>query len=351
MPIDVNLGIRFRMLVITGPNTGGKTVALKTVALLAVMAQSGLHIPAGQGAQIPIFDDILADIGDEQSLEQSLSTFSSHVRRISAILGRATSQSLVILDELGAGTDPEEGAVLGRSILDELGEIGCRAIVTTHIGDLKTYALSNSWAENAAVEFDIESLRPLYHVRIGDVGQSNALKIARRLDLPEHVVARAEHYLSERTGTTLPEWDVLQQLRKDAEVSRQAALAAQSEAERTREVLAQRLAELQREADREVELVEARAQLKAGDRVIVPRLGYDRPGRVVKLDVRKKTAVVAIGHVTWNVDIDELIPQPTRGNETAPNAGGPGGRQNASSSKQSSRLGGRVGPLERFPED
>jgi DNA mismatch repair protein MutS2 len=143
----------------------------------------------------------------------------------------------------------------------------------------------------------------------------------------------------------------LQQLRKDAEVSRQAALAAQSEAERTREVLAQRLAELQREADREVELVEARAQLKAGDRVIVPRLGYDRPGRVVKLDVRKKTAVVAIGHVTWNVDIDELIPQSTRGNETAPNAGGPGGRENASSSKQSSRLGGRVGPLERFPED
>lgn len=284
---------------------------------------------------MPVFDDVLADIGDEQSLEQSLSTFSSHIRRISEILRRATERSLVILDELGAGTDPEEGAVLGRSILDELGGIGCRAIVTTHIGDLKTYALTNPWAENAAVEFDIESLRPLYHVRIGDVGQSNALKIARRLDLAEHVVARAEQYLSERTGDALPEWDALQKLRKDAEESRQAALIAQGEAERTREVLALRLAELQRESEREVELAEARAQLKAGDRVVVPRLGYDRPGRVVKLDPRKKTAVVAIGHVTWNVAIDELIPQSTRA---------------ATPSKQPAK-GSRVGPLERFPEE
>jgi DNA mismatch repair protein MutS2 len=335
VPIDVNLGVRFRMLVVTGPNTGGKTVALKTVALLAVMAQSGLHIPAGQGAQMPVFDDVLADIGDEQSLEQSLSTFSSHIRRISEILRLATDRSLVILDELGAGTDPEEGAVLGRSILDELGGIGCRAIVTTHIGDLKTYALTNPWAENAAVEFDLESLRPLYHVRIGDVGQSNALKIARRLDLAEHVVARAEQYLSERTGDALPEWDALQKLRKDAEESRQAALIAQGEAERTREVLALRLAELQRESEREVELAEARAQLKAGDRVVVPRLGYDRPGRVVKLDPRKKTAVVAIGHVTWNVAIDELIPQSAR---------------NATPSKQAAKES-RIGPLERFPDE
>ena len=196
VPIDVNLGARFHILVVTGPNTGGKTVALKTVGLLAIMAQTGLHVPAAEGSEFPVFDDVLADIGDEQSLEQSLSTFSSHVRRISEILGKATTRSLVLLDEMGAGTDPADGAALGRSILDELTAIGSRSIVTTHIGDLKTYALSTPGAENAAVEFDDETLQPRYRLHIGDIGQSNALKIARHLQLPEHVVARAESYLS-----------------------------------------------------------------------------------------------------------------------------------------------------------
>ncbi len=312
VPIDVNLGARFHVLVVTGPNTGGKTVALKTVGLLAIMAQAGLHVPAAEGSEFPVFDDVLADIGDEQSLEQSLSTFSSHVRRISEILGKATALSLVLLDEMGAGTDPADGAALGRSILDELTGVGSRSIVTTHIGDLKIYALSTPGAENAAVEFDDETLQPRYRLHIGDIGQSNGLKIARHLQLPEHVVARAESYLSERRGGVVPDWEILQQLRKEAEAARQAALQAQAEAERTREALARRLAELQDETRQADTIAEARARLQPGDRVVVPRLGYDRPGRIVKLDPRKKTAVVAIGHVTWNVAIDELIPQTNR---------------------------------------
>ncbi len=309
VPIDVNLGVRFHILVVTGPNTGGKTVALKTVGLLAAMAQAGLHVPALEGCQFPVFDDVLADIGDEQSLEQSLSTFSSHVRRIAEILNKATAHSLVLLDELGAGTDPADGAALGRAILDELDTIGSRSIVTTHIGDLKTYALSNPGAENAAVEFDERTLLPRYRLKIGDIGESNALKIARHLCLSERVVARAESYLLDRRSRGIPEWETMQKLRKEAEEARQSAVLAQAEAERTREALTERLEQLQRETERTDMIALARARLEPGDKVVVPRLGYDRPGRVVKVDPRKKTAVVAIGHVTWNVAIDELVPQ------------------------------------------
>jgi DNA mismatch repair protein MutS2 len=321
VPIDVHLGFRARILIITGPNTGGKTVALKTVGLLAIMAQSGLHIPAHEGSQLPVLDDVLADIGDEQSLEQSLSTFSSHIRRVSEILAHATEHSLVLLDEMGAGTDPAEGAALGRAILDELDSIGCRAMVTTHIGDLKTYAFSNPRAENAAVEFDLESLRPRYRLHIGDIGQSNALQIARRLHLPEHLITRAGNYLEQSQGKESPEWEILQKLRREAEEARQAALAAQAEAERTREVLAQRLGDLQKQSETDARLAEARARLQPGDRVVVPKFGYDRPGRVVKIDPRKQLATVAIGVMQWDVPIAELIPQVLRQPEVATGAG------------------------------
>ncbi len=312
VPIDVHLGLQANILVITGPNTGGKTVAIKTLGLLSVMAQSGLHIPAHQGSQLPIVDDVLADIGDEQSLEQSLSTFSSHIRRVSEIFRKATEKSLVLLDEMGAGTDPAEGAALGRAILDELDSIGCRAIVTTHIGDLKTYAFTNARAENAAVEFDEETLRPLYRLRIGDIGQSNALQIARRLKLPEHLVQRARGYLEQSRGRELPEWEIVQKLRKEAEDARQEALAAQAEAERTREALQQRLTDLQKQTEQDARIEEARARLQPGDRVVVPRFGYDRPGRVVKIDPRKNVALVAIGQMKWDVPVGELIPQVVR---------------------------------------
>ena len=167
---------RFNMLIITGPNTGGKTVTLKTAGLLCLWRRSGMPIPASEGSTIPIFSQILADIGDEQSLEQSLSTFSSHISRIASILATADDHSLVLLDEMGSGTDPTEGAALGRAILDQLDKIRCRAMVTTHLGDLKTYAFNNERAENGAVEFDIETLRPTYRLHIGQFGMSNALE-------------------------------------------------------------------------------------------------------------------------------------------------------------------------------
>jgi len=343
VPIDLNLGVRFHILVVTGPNTGGKTVALKTVGLLAIMAQSGLHVPAGEGSEFPIFDDVLVDIGDEQSLEQSLSTFSSHVRRISEILEKASPRSLVMLDELGAGTDPADGAALGRAILDELDGIGCRSIVTTHIGDLKTYAFSNPGAENAAVEFDDETLQPMYRLLIGDVGQSKALSIARHLRLSERVVERALSYLAQGPGRGAADWEIVQKLRMEADLARQAALQAQAETERAREALAERLAQLHREAERADSLADARARLQPGDRVVVPRLGFDRPGRLVKLDPRKKTAVVAIGHVTWNVAIDELIPQTIRASAPAAPA--------SSSSAARTPPPRRGTPLEDFEQD
>ena len=321
VPIDVHLGLQFRMLIVTGPNTGGKTVALKTVGIIAVMAQAGLHVPANQGSQLPLFDEVLADVGDEQSLEQSLSTFSSHVRRVTDILSKATERSLVLLDELGAGTDPSEGAALGRSILDELDAIGCRAIVTTHIGDLKTYAFDNPRAENAAVEFDLETLQPRYRLHVGDIGQSNALQIAGRLNLPAHLVERARKYLHRARGAESPDMAVIQKLRAEAEAARQSAIIARTEAEKTREALNQRLTDLQRQAENDARITEGRARLQPGDRVVVPRLGYDRPGRVVKLDPRKKTAVVAIGQMQWDVKVDELIPQVIRAPENPTGAG------------------------------
>jgi DNA mismatch repair protein MutS2 len=306
VPIDVRLGFAFNLLIVTGPNTGGKTVCLKTVGLLCMMAQCAMHIPAGDGSNVPIFNQILADIGDEQSLEQSLSTFSSHISRIATILRTADEKSLVLLDELGSGTDPTEGAALGRAILDGLDSRGCRAMVTTHLGDLKTYAFHNERAENAAVEFDIETLRPTYRLQIGQFGMSNALRIARRLKMPRDLLQRAAKYLR-RKQKRAPEMAQLQKLREDAEKAREEALRAQHEAEKQATELREKTASIEKEAAEAVSLREARARIQPNDQVRVPR--FDKVGRVVRVDHKRNVVSVSVGIGQWEVPIDEVFPE------------------------------------------
>jgi len=260
VPIDIHLSASdgYHIVVITGPNTGGKTVSLKTVGLLALMAQCGLHLPVADGARLTVFEAICADIGDEQSIEQSLSTFSSHMSNIIDILETIDDHSLVLLDELGAGTDPLEGAALAQSLLIHLVQRQVTALVTTHHPELKLFAHSTPGVINASVEFDLETLSPTYRLSIGLPGHSNAFAIARRLGLPEIIVRRAQSMIAENVLDVERYLSELKAMRQEAEQLRDNLQQQQTQVERLRAELRERL--LQIEAERETLLRQAHEQ-------------------------------------------------------------------------------------------
>ncbi|MDF1515041.1 MAG: endonuclease MutS2 [Anaerolineae bacterium] len=271
VPVTIDMDEGTHVLVITGPNTGGKTVTLKTVGLLTLMALSGMHIPADTGSQLSCFDMVVADIGDEQSIEQNLSTFSSHLTNIMSFLPNASDRSLVLLDELGAGTDPAEGSALARSLLEAFRERKCMTFVATHYPELKLYAHSTPGVQNASMEFDVDTLSPTYKLVIGLPGRSNAFAIARRLNMPDIIVKRAQGMVD---GEELRADDMLADLHniRIQEVrARDEARKAQQEAEQASEVLLKRLAAIdeerreilrQTEAEMASELESLRSELR-----------------------------------------------------------------------------------------
>ncbi len=260
VPITLAVGGAYNVLLLTGPNTGGKTVALKTVGLLSLMAQAGLPVPAAEGSRLAIFERIYADIGDEQSIEQSLSTFSSHMTNIIEVMSEADDKSLALLDELGAGTDPAEGAALAQAILQHLLEAKVLTVATTHHGELKLFAHGAEGVMNASMEFDPDTLSPTYRVRVGLPGQSNALAIAARLGMPQDILDRAQAALSPEQIAMSGLLTDIQQERDEAVAARRAEEFARREAEEIRSGLTERIASL--DAERESILAQARQELE-----------------------------------------------------------------------------------------
>lgn len=267
VPIDISIGADYNMLLVTGPNTGGKTVGMKTLGLLVLMAQAGLFLPVENGSQIAVYNNIYADIGDEQSIEQSLSTFSAHMTHLVEILGKVESDDLLLLDELGAGTDPEEGAALAMAILEQLLNIKATVMATTHYSELKTFAFSRDGIENACVEFDVNTLRPTYRLLTGIPGASNAFAISRRLGLSEALVIRAkqliqaDHAQFEKVINQLEKEKMMyEQMNADIEAKLQRAQKMEAKAEAMRTELSQKKADIIRKAKDEGSALVRRAR-------------------------------------------------------------------------------------------
>ncbi len=306
VPITVRLGDDFDLLIITGPNTGGKTVALKTVGLMALMHQAGIPLPVSAGSKMPVYKDIFVDIGDEQSIEQSLSTFSAHLATVLNILDHAGPKSLVLIDELGSGTDPDEGAAIGRAVMEELLRRKASIMVTTHLSALKAVAFTQDRVDNASVDFDIQTLKPLYRILIGEPGNSHALVIAQRLGMPKSLIDRARSHLSGQQQALKKAIAGTLASRREAEQARVQALQARLKAEEHQQELQRQTNALSAAREHHERWVRWVSDLSPGDNVFVK--SFDRPGRVVRMQLHRQTAVVSAGAMDIEVSLSQLQP-------------------------------------------